>query len=74
MVFAFWRSSFNSKFPGDMSADEAASNSVAFPDLYAAGIAELQQALDKGQFASVVLVEVGPVSACLRFPGDISVL
>lgn len=55
----------------DMSTDEAA-DSVAFPDLYEAGITELQHGLDKGQFTSVDLVKVGPVSVCLRFPADIS--
>ena len=70
MLFAFWRSSFNSKLPGDMPTDD----SVAFPDLYEAGITELQHGLDKGQFTSVDLVKVGPVSVCLRFPADMSVL
>ncbi|KAF8452586.1 amidase signature domain-containing protein [Boletus edulis BED1] len=39
-----------------MSAHEV-SDSVMFPDLYEAGIAELQRGLDKGQFTSVDLVK-----------------
>lgn len=50
-----------------MSA-HAVSDSVAHPDLYEAGIAELQQGLNKGQFTSVDLVKVGPVPAHLRSP------
>lgn len=68
MAFAFWRSLLNPKSPGDMSAQQV-SDSVAFPDLYEAGITELQQGLDKGQFTSVDLVKVGLVPTCLRFPG-----
>lgn len=73
MAFTFWRSLLSPKLPGDMSAHEV-SGSAAFPDLYEAGIAELHQGLDKGQFTSVDLVKVGPVPAYLRFPSVICVL
>lgn len=59
MAFAFWRPLFNPKLPGDMSAHEGSD----FPDLYEAGIAELQRGLDKGQFTSVDLVKVGPIQS-----------
>ncbi|KAG6380231.1 amidase signature domain-containing protein [Boletus reticuloceps] len=56
LVAQTWRSVLNPNLPGDMSAHEV-SDSVMFPDLYEAGIAELQRGLDKGQFTSVDLVK-----------------
>lgn len=47
MAFAFWRAVLNPKLPGDLSAHEV-SDSTGFPDLYEAGIRELQHGLDKG--------------------------
>lgn len=43
-----------------MSAHEV-SDAVAFPDLYEAGIVELQQGLEQGQFTSVDLIKVCPM-------------
>lgn len=67
MAFAFWRSLLDPNLPGDMSAHEV-SDSVAFPDLYEAGTAELQQGLEKGQFTSADLVKVGPPPGVCDFP------
>ncbi|KAF9238056.1 amidase signature domain-containing protein [Melanogaster broomeanus] len=58
MAFAFWQSLWKPKIPGDISVQEV-SQSVNFqlPDLYEAGIAELQQGLERGHFTSVDLVK-----------------
>ncbi|KIJ04272.1 hypothetical protein PAXINDRAFT_22446 [Paxillus involutus ATCC 200175] len=56
MALAFWRSLLKPKMPGDMSVQEV-SRSIQLPDLYEAGIAELQQGLEKGRFTSVDLVK-----------------
>lgn len=44
-------------------------DSLALPDLYEAGIAELQQGLENGRFTSVDLVKVGPIPGYQRFAG-----
>ena len=43
--------------PGNQQS--ASTTSIQFPDLYEASIMELQAGLEKGQFTSVDLVEVG---------------
>jgi hypothetical protein len=64
MALAFWRSLLKPKMPGDMSVQEV-SRSIQLPDLYEAGIAELQQGLEKGRFTSVDLVKVSSWPGCL---------
>ncbi|KAN0094600.1 Amidase signature domain containing protein [Tylopilus felleus] len=49
MAFAFWRAVLNPKLPGDLSAHEVP-DSAGFPDLYEAGIRELQHGLDKAAY------------------------
>ncbi|KAF9230707.1 amidase signature domain-containing protein [Melanogaster broomeanus] len=58
MAFAFWQSLWKPKVLGDISVQEV-SQSVNFQllDLYEAGIAELQQGLERGHFTSVDLVK-----------------
>lgn len=64
MAFAFWRSLLDPNLPGDISAHQF-SDPVVLPDLYEAGVTELQQGLENGHFTSVDLVKACLAPACL---------